>query len=116
MRNRGRSTVKKLWIGIAVLALLSPLGILIPALFGAGGAWGEWGVEEIKKLVGYAPEGMEKLSRTWKAPLPDYAVPGQKQGLAHESMGYLLTAVIGIAIAAGLAYGLAWLLGRKDRK
>jgi hypothetical protein len=110
------TTVKKLWIGIAILALLSPLGLIIPALFGAGGAWGEWGLEEIKKLVGYIPEGMQKLAELWKSPLPDYTVPGQKQGLAHESLGYILTAVIGIAITAGLAYVLAKLLGRKDKE
>ena len=45
------TTTKKLWIGIVILTLLSPLGLIIPALFGAGGAWGEWGLEEIKKLI-----------------------------------------------------------------
>jgi hypothetical protein len=109
------TTIKKLWIGIGILALLSPLGLIIPALFGAGGAWGEWGLEEMKKLVGYIPEGMQKLAELWKSPLPDYTVPGQKPGLAHESLGYILTAVIGIAVTAGVAYVIAKLLGRKNR-
>ena len=107
------TTTKKLWIGIAVLAILTPLGLIIPALFGAGGAWAEWGVEEIKKLIGYVPAGMEKLSHLWKSPMPDYTVPGQKPGLVHESLGYIATALIGVAITGGLAYVLARLLGRK---
>jgi cobalt/nickel transport protein len=109
------TTVKKLWIGIAVLALLSPLGLIIPSLLGAGGAWGEWGAEEFKKLIGYVPEGMRRLGHVWRSPLPNYTVPGQKQGLTNDGLGYMLAAVIGIAITAGFAYILAKLLGRKNK-
>ena len=31
---------RRLWIGLLVMALLSPLGIIIPRLFRAEGAWG----------------------------------------------------------------------------
>lgn len=104
---------KKLWIGIGILALLSPLGLIIPALFGAGGAWGEWGLEQVEKLVGHAPEGMKRLSNLWKAPMPGYATPGQGQGLFREGVGYMLSATLGIALTAGLAYLLAKALSRK---
>jgi hypothetical protein len=110
------TTTKKLWIGIGILALLTPLGLIIPVLFGAGGAWGEWGAEEFNRLIGYVPEGMQKLAHLWKSPLKDYTVPGQEQGLAHRGLGYVLTAFIGVAITAGLAYLLANLLGRKNRE
>jgi len=110
------TTIKKLWIGIGILVLLSPIGLIIPALLGAGGAWGEWGLEEIKKLVGYAPQGMQKLSHIWKSPIPDYTLAGRKQGLAVESLGYVLSAIIGIAFTAGAVYLLAKLLGRKMRR
>jgi len=110
------TTLKKLWIGIAVLALLSPLGLILPSLFGAGGAWGEWGAEEFNKLVGYVPEGMRRLAHLWKSPLKDYAMPGQTQGLARRGLGYVLTAFIGVAITAGLGYLIANVLGRKNRK
>lgn len=110
------TNTKKFWIAIGVLALLSPLGVIIPALFGAGGAWGEWGLDAIEKVLGYVPEGMKRLAHTWKSPMPDYSVPGQGQGLAHKSVGYILTAIIGIALTAGLAYLLAKVLSRKDRK
>jgi len=116
VNSDGMATIKKLWIGIGILALLSPLGLIIPAFFGAGSAWGEWGLEEIKKLIGFIPEGMQKLAELWKSPLHDYTVPGQKPGLTHESLGYILSAVIGIAITAGLAYLIARLLGRKNKE
>ncbi len=107
---------KKLWIGILILAILSPVGLILPALFNAGGAWGEWSAEELKKITGYIPEGMRKLADAWKSPLQGYEVPGQGQGLVHRSFGYVFTALLGIAAAAGLAYLLAKVLGRKDRK
>ncbi len=107
--------VKKLWIGLAILAVLTPLGLIIPALFGAGGAWGEWGLEEIRKLIGYIPEGMQKLSHLWNSPMPDYRVSGQERGIGRESLEYILTAVIGIAVTAGLAYLLARILARKNK-
>jgi cobalt/nickel transport protein len=106
--------MKKLWIGVGILALLSPLGIILPALFGAGGAWGEWSLGEMKKLVGYFPEGMRKLAHIWKSPMPDYTVPGQQPGLAIESLGYVLSAIVGIAITAGAVYVITKLLGRKN--
>lgn len=110
------ATVKKLWIGLAVLAVLTPLGLLVPSLFGAGGAWGEWGIEEVRTMLGFVPEGMERLSGLWKSPLPDYTVPGQEQGMARVSLGYFATAVIGIAMTAGLAYLLAKILGRRNKE
>lgn len=88
----------KLWLGIAALAVLSPLGLLIPAYFKAGSAWGEWGAEEIEGLVGYIPRGLEKLSSFWKAPLPDYAFKGwEERGLLQLSLSYVVSAIIGVA-------------------
>jgi hypothetical protein len=103
---------KKLWLGIGLLVLLSPLGIIIPKWFGAGGAWGEWGLGEIEKAAGFVPEGMKRIATRWKAPLPDYALPAAGKGLAVESFGYILSAVIGIALVAGVMYIIAKLLGR----
>jgi cobalt/nickel transport protein len=108
---------KKLWIMIGILLLLSPLGIIIPAWFEAGGAWGEWGSDEIAQMVGFVPEGMKRLGEAWKAPLPDYAIPGQGGGLASKSAGYVFSAVIGIALAAAIMFLIAKVLvRRKDDK
>ncbi len=119
MRNesnsgKGRKSTGKLWIGVAILALLSPLGIILPAYFGAGGAWGEWSLEQIEKIIGFVPEGMKRGARVWKAPMTNYTVPGQGQGHIHSGLGYFLAAVVGTAVTAGLAYLLAKLLARKN--
>jgi cobalt/nickel transport protein len=110
---KGMTTGRKLWIGIGILVLLSPLGILVPKWFGASGAWGEWGLDEIEKIAGFVPEGMKRLAETWKAPLTDYAVPGQRRGLLGESMGYIAAGIVGIAITASVMYILAKILSRR---
>lgn len=89
--------ITKLWLGIFILILLAPLGLIIPEFFKAGGAWGEWGIEEIKKMFGYLPEGMQKLINLWSAPLPDYAFKGtEDKGLSILSFGYIASGLIGI--------------------
>lgn len=111
---RKMTTTKRLWIGIGVLALLSPLGIIIPKWFGAEGAWGEWGISEIEKVAGFIPEGLKRIAGIWKAPLPDYGLPAGSKGLAIESIVYMLSAVIGIALVAGIMYIITKLLARKN--
>jgi len=97
------------WILLAVLALLSPLGLIVPNLFHAGSAWGEWDTEEIAKQIGYTPAGLSKLGELWKAPMPDYAFKGwEEKGMTRLSAAYIVSALLGI----GLIAGVSWLLGR----
>jgi hypothetical protein len=106
----------KLWIGLGILIILSPLGLLLPALFKAGGAWGEWGTDEIKELAGYAPRGLEKLSRLWNAPLPDYAFKGwEEKGLSHLSLAYIISAIAGMAVIVGATLLIGKLLAKKGK-
>jgi hypothetical protein len=89
---------RRLWAALIVMALVSPIGLYLPRIMQAGSAWGEWGVDEIKQLIGYVPAGMEKRAEIWKAPIPDYALPGQAQvPLSHLSLSYILSAIVGIA-------------------
>jgi len=113
-KSNGMTMVKKLWIAIGILALLSPLGVIVPKWLGAEGGWGEWGIGEIEKIAGFVPAGMKRLAELWKAPMPAYAVPSQRRGLLGESLGYFLTGVIGVAITAGAMYGLSKLLARRN--
>ena len=99
----------KLWIALAALVVLTPLGLILPAKFGAGSAWGEWSGEEIKKLIGYVPKGMARLSGLWHAPLPDYGTPAQP----GNPVGYVLSAVIGVAVVIGVSLLVGRLLARK---
>lgn len=91
--------ITKLWIGICLLILLSPLGLWLPERFKAGDAWGEWGTDTIKELTGYVPQGLEKLSSLWKAPIPDYAFKNwEEKGLGSLSLAYIISAIIGILV------------------
>jgi len=101
--------ITRFWIGIAILIAVSPLGLILPEHFKAGSAWGEWGADEMQKLVGYVPQGLEKLSNLWNAPLPDYAFKGwEEKGLPHLSFAYIISAIAGICLVALIAL----LLGR----
>ncbi len=102
-------TITKLWIGLGILAVISPIGLYLPDKLNAGSAWGEWGSGEIKGLIGYIPAGLAKLSSLWNAVLPDYAFKGWEQkGMGQLSFAYVVSALVGIA----LCVGGAWLIGK----
>ena len=104
----------KLWIGLGVLIALSPLGLLLPEHFKAGSAWGEWGADEMRELVGYIPKGLAKLSGLWNAPLPAYAFKGwEEKGLPHLSLAYILSAIAGIVIVVILISLIGRILTKK---
>ena len=107
--------VTKLWIGLAALIVLSPLGLFLPDRFQAGSAWGEWGADEMTKLVGYVPKGLETLSTLWNAPLPDYAFRGREEkGLSSLSFAYIISAVVGIAVIVAATSLLGKTLANKE--
>jgi len=89
---------KKIWAGIGVMALLSPLGLILPEKFKAGDAWGEWGTDSIKEMIGYVPAGLARLSELWKAPLPDYGPGKEGASMAAQSGWYILSGALGIAL------------------
>jgi hypothetical protein len=107
-------TVTKLWIGLAILIALSPLGLILPEHFKAGTAWGEWGADEMRELIGYIPHGLERLSALWSAPIPDYAFRGwEEKGLSYLSVGYVISAILGIGITTVIMLLLGRILTRK---
>jgi hypothetical protein len=90
------------WIALLVVAVLAPLGIIA-----AGGAWGEWGNDEIKDRVGYVPRGMhESTARERERPLQEYEVPGLAKGRVQRSLGYVVAAIAGAGITAGAVFVL----------
>ena len=107
--------LKKLWIGVGIFAVLCPLGLILPAVFKAGDAWGEWDSEGVKKLVGYVPQGFAKLSELWKAPMPDYSFVGwDSKPLAQLSFSYIVSAIVGIAIIGILTFLVGQILKKKE--
>lgn len=92
VNNQPQTKKGKTLIGIllAVFVALTPIGLLA-----TGTAWGEWGVEDMVSIAGFTPAGMENgVLSDFSALCPDYAI-----GSLPEWIGYILSAVIGIAIA-----------------
>ncbi|MFN8471390.1 MAG: cobalt transporter CbiM [Anaerolineae bacterium] len=95
-------SLRPLWIGIAALVVLSPLGLLA-----GGSAWGEWAADEIGDIVGFVPQGLAN-TQGWTAPLPDYSV----EGLAPY-IGYILSAAIGILVVIAVVWAIGRLVARR---
>jgi cobalt/nickel transport system permease protein len=110
----GIRRLQPLWIGLGVLMVLTPLGILA-----VGSAWGEWMASDFsspairQQIAGSsllqpaperAPKGLEEISRVWTAPFAHYAPPY----IRNASFGYFLSAMFG----AGLIVLACFLMGR----
>lgn len=100
----GWRSTKPLWIGLAALMILTPLGLIA-----AGTAWGEWSPEDFKDTEAReqiaaaslnqaaptaAPAGLERLSTVWTAPIPDYA----PAFMNSPQFGYVLSAMFGTGL------------------
>lgn len=111
-------TVRLLWTAIALLLILTPLGILA-----AGAAWGEWSVHdfsnpamraEIKSVSGQVappaqpPRGLARLSAVWTAPFPNYS----PAFVRSRSFGYLLSAMFGVGALGLISLLMSWLAVR----
>ncbi len=99
---------KKLLYFFAVLVIWTPVGLITP-----GVAYGEWVPEQgFSQLpgAGYLPEGIDRLSRLWKAPLQFDQLPwvNQTAPVSEQAPGYILSAVLGVLIVGGAT----WLLGK----
>jgi hypothetical protein len=90
--------VKNFAKGLVVLIILAPLGLLA-----VGETFGEWSNEEIAEKLGFVPQGLERLSSLWGAPLADYAFPNDDSGTGAVA-AYILSGIIGVAICGGLLY------------
>ena len=110
---------RRLWIGLLIVAFLSPIGLYLPDLVRAGSAWGEWGVDEIRQMIGYAPAGMERNRGLWRAPIPEYALPGQAGApFARRGLTYVFSGIVGMAACGGGGYLVTrWVMrGRGNRR
>jgi cobalt/nickel transport system permease protein len=100
----GWAATRALWLGLAIMMIFTPLGLLA-----AGIAWGEWGAEDfndasVREQITTAsgnvappetvPQGLERLSSIWTAPIPDYA----PSFMHNESFGYIMSAMVGTGL------------------
>jgi cobalt/nickel transport system permease protein len=98
----GWGRLRALWIGLGVLMVATPLGLLAP-----GTAWGEWSSQALaKRGLDFVPHGLAKLENLWGAPLAGYDLPV----LGNTNLGYLLSAVVGIALVALILWLFTWLI------
>lgn len=96
--------MRKLLLAFALLLVLTPLGILA-----AGSAWGEWRAQDFadpaarrqmeaasgnRAAPAQAPAGLERLSRLWTAPLPQYS----PAFIRSAGFGYFVSASVGSAL------------------
>jgi cobalt/nickel transport system permease protein len=115
-------STRPLWIALAILMVLTPLGILA-----AGSAWGEWSPRdfanpssriEIATASGsvappvVAPAGMQRLASFWTAPMPRYAPPF----LRSAGFGYLLSALSGTGLTILIFLFAGWFAGARARR
>ncbi len=106
---------KRLWWGLVLLMLLSPLGLILPEVFKSGPAWGEWRLGEIEKMLGFIPEGLKKVTDLWSAPVPDYNLKSlEGRGLAKSSLGYILSAGLGVGVIVLATLLLGKILNKKN--
>jgi cobalt/nickel transport system permease protein len=114
----GWKNTRPLWIALAVLLVLTPLGILA-----AGAAWGEWVPEDFstpqarqqiaaasgnQAAPAQAPAGLQKFATIWTAPMPRYAPPILKSA----QLGYILSAMAGTGLIVLAFVGGAWIFTR----
>lgn len=90
---------KGLFISIAVLIALTPLGLIA-----RGTAWGEWGKDEILSQLGFIPKGFAKFAEFWKGLFPDYSLSGFGGGADAAAGGYILSAAVGVILIGAVMF------------
>ncbi len=93
-----RRATRALWVGLGLLAVLSPVGLLA-----TGTAWGEWSASELAAKQGFVPQGIAAGGRLWSAPLSGYTLT-----MADDRLAYIASAFIGVAVA----FAAIWLVWR----
>lgn len=89
---------KNLWLALGMFMILSPLGLIA-----TGTAFGEWGTDQLPEEVGFVPTGLAKLADLWQyAPMPDYGIPGLDGSFMQSAIGYIFSAVVGVALIVAI--------------
>jgi len=111
-------TARKLWLGLALLLILTPLGILA-----VGSAWGEWSAQDFRDPQArqqiaaasgnrlppsHVPRGLERLSSIWTAPLSRYA----PAFVRSAAIGYFVSGMVGVGLIIATCVLANWVLNR----
>jgi cobalt/nickel transport system permease protein len=102
---------KPVLIVLLILVVLTPAGLLA-----TGTAWGEYGTDELKEMIGYIPKGMAQIADKWSALMPDYSLSLLGDGQAASVGGYILSAVIGITVVGLVIFLMSKLFAKKGKE
>ncbi len=106
---------KKILIVLLLLCLITPIGILLPMVFNAGDAWGEWSAQTLKELIGYVPHGLTKYSDLWKAPVSDYTLNSSDKSIVHQSGFYIVSGILGATVTYIVMLLIARLITKNEK-
>lgn len=106
---------RRLFMGLAALCLLTPLGIVIPRIFNAGEPFGEWGPEQLRQILGYAPERLSRTAHIWHAPFAGYTLGGNEASFASQLFFYFVAGLSGLVLIALGVVLLAKVARRHER-
>ncbi len=99
-RHEERGFRQKLFLGLLALALLTPLGIVIPKIFHAEETWGEWDTGHLRGVLGYVPERLARGAHIWHAPAAGYSFSKDGACLASQLFFYFIAGMAGLALIA----------------
>jgi cobalt/nickel transport system permease protein len=114
LAGRSPRVLRPLWATLALLCVLTPLGILT-----AGSAWGEWAASDYSDAQARsqmaaasfsqappseAPKGLARLSSVWTAPFARYAPPMVR----NAGFGYMLSAMFGAGLVVLICMAARW--------
>jgi cobalt/nickel transport system permease protein len=114
-----RGRLRPLWLGLGVILMLTPLGILA-----GGSAWGEWAASDFSNPAAreamanaslsqrppvHPPQGLARLASVWTAPLAGYAPPW----IGSSAVGYLLSAMFGAGLVILVSLVVTWIARRR---
>ena len=106
---------RKILLILIILSIITPIGILLPMVFNAGDAWGEWSAQTLKDLIGYVPQGLAKYTDIWKAPLPDYSIKGEDASIIHQSGYYIVSGILGATVTYFVMILISKLIARNEK-
>lgn len=105
-RVSGRqSRMEWLWLGLAALVALAPLGLIAK-----GEAWGEWGAEELTARAGYTPAAFAEAEQ--RGPIGLHLLPDYLSD--RGAVFYILSGIVGVALIVGIIWIVARLVARSD--
>lgn len=96
--------LKPLWVGLIILIILTPIGLLAQ-----GSAWGEWTAKELLVILGYLPKGIRGFDGLWTSVMSNYNFSGWNSP-AGRTFSYIFSAALGSGIIVMFIYiaGKIW--------